>query len=104
VSLAVTLQYMRGGEPLIRERTPVSAGDFHLAVRRLWALFTRGHERRLPLEPERIALLMPGLVLLAALVHQFGIPGFIVTPRDLRWGGLMAGTEVAEHKIDGRRH
>jgi exopolyphosphatase/pppGpp-phosphohydrolase len=101
VSLAVVLRLMKGEEPLVHERTPVSACEFGLAVRRIWALYAEGRERRLPLEEDRVTLLMPGLVLLAALVQAMDMPGFIVTPRDLRWGGIMAGDELADYATNG---
>jgi exopolyphosphatase/guanosine-5'-triphosphate,3'-diphosphate pyrophosphatase len=104
VSLAVVLQYMRGEAPVLREQSAISADELDFVVRRLWPLYEAAREHRLPLERERVHLLLPGLILLTLLVRAMGMPGFIVTPRDLRWGGVMVGTEVAEYSTDRGRN
>ncbi len=103
VSLAVILNYMRRLRPLFRERETVSGGEFELLVRRLWRLFDGGREHRLPLEKERVSLLLPGMILLAMLLREMGVPAFSVTSRDIRWGGIIAVDHITEYSIDGRR-
>jgi exopolyphosphatase/guanosine-5'-triphosphate,3'-diphosphate pyrophosphatase len=102
VSLAVILNYTRRLRPLFRERETVSKGELELITRRLWGFFERGREHRLPLERERVSLLLPGMILLTLLVREMGVPAFSVTSRDIRWGGIIAGDHLAEYSIDGR--
>ena len=88
--------------PLFRERETVGALDLELLVRRLWRLFEGGREHRLPLERERIDLLLPGMILFTMLIREMGVTVFSVTTRDIRWGGVIAGDDLTEYAIDGR--
>lgn len=102
VSLTVILNYTRRILPLFRERETVGALDLELLVRRLWRLFEGGREHRLPLERERIDLLLPGMILFTMLIREMGVTVFSVTTRDIRWGGVIAGDDLTEYAIDGR--
>ena len=102
VSLAVILNYTRRIRPLFREKEIVSKGDLELMLRRLRALFETGRQHRLPLEKERVNLLLPGIALLTLLVREIRVRAFSVTSRDLRWGGIITGDHLAEYSIDGR--
>lgn len=103
VSLAVILNYTRRIEPLFREGELVSEGDLAHLLRRLWGLSDAERRRRLPLDRERVNLLLPGALLLTLLVREMRLPAFRVTMRDVRWGGIIAGDHLAEYSIDGRR-
>lgn len=103
VSLAVILNYTRRIEPRFREGELVSESDLYRMVRRLWGLAEAGRGHRLPLERERVDLLLPGALLLVFLVRELRLPAFMVTARDVRWGGIIAGEQLAEYSIDGRR-
>lgn len=103
VSLAIILNYMRRIGPLFRERESISKGDLERMLRRLWVLFETGRQHRLPLEKERVNLLLPGMILLTLLFREMCVPAFSVTSRDIRWGGIIAGNNLTEYSIDGRR-
>jgi exopolyphosphatase/pppGpp-phosphohydrolase len=102
VSLAVILNYTRRIRPLFRERETVSKGELEQVLRRLWGLFETGRQHRLPLEMERVNLLLPGMILLTLLVREMRLPAFSVTSRDIRWGGIIAGDHLTEYSLDGR--
>ena len=102
VSLAVVLNYTRRIHPLFREGELVSVDDLERLLRRLWRLSVDGRLDRLPLEPERASLLIPGMLLLVLLVREMRIPAFSVTTRDLRWGGIIVGEKLDEYSTDGR--
>jgi exopolyphosphatase/pppGpp-phosphohydrolase len=102
VSLAVILNYMRRIGSLFRERESISKGDLERMLRRLWGLFETGRQHRLPLEKERLNLLLPGTILLTLLLREMRVPVFLVTSRDIRWGGIIAGDRLTEYSIDGR--
>jgi exopolyphosphatase/pppGpp-phosphohydrolase len=101
VSLAVILRYMKERTPDFTERTPATAGMLELAVRRIRGLFRAGLQRRIPLEPERVRLLLPGLVLMTSLFRAMRVSGFLITARDLRWGAVTAGENLMEYYITG---
>ena len=101
VSLAVILRYMEGRTPGFTERTAVPAGMLEFVVRRVRGLILAGSERRLPLEPERIRLLLPGLVLMTLLFRAMRVSGFLITARDLRWGVVRAGANLMKYTITG---
>ncbi len=101
VSLAVILRYMKERETVFAEPTAVPAGMLEFVVRRLRGLFRAGFERRLPLEPERIRLLLPGLVLMTSLLRAMRVSGFFVTGRDLRWGAVTAEESLIKYSITG---
>ncbi len=102
VSLAVILNYARRIRPLFGEMEQISRGELELALRRSWGLFEVGRSHRLPLERERVSLLLPGMMLLSLLVREMGLDLFTVTSRDIRWGGIVDGDDLAEYSIDGR--
>jgi len=103
VSLAVISNYMRRMGPLFRERESISRGDLERMSRRLRGLFETGRQHRLPLEKERLNLLLPGTILLTLLLREMRVPVFSVTSRDIRWGGIIVGDSLTEYSIDGRR-
>jgi len=102
VSLAVILNYARRKDRLFREGERISRGELELALRRMRGLVEAGRQHRLPLEKERVDLLLPGMMLLTLLVREMRLDAFSVTSRDLRWGGIIAGNDLAEYSIDGR--
>jgi exopolyphosphatase/guanosine-5'-triphosphate,3'-diphosphate pyrophosphatase len=101
VSLAVILCYMKEREPGFTERTAVPAGMLEFVVRRMRGLFYAGLERRIPLEPERVRLLLPGLVLMTSLLRTMRVSGFLITARDLRWGAVTAEESLMKYSITG---
>ncbi len=101
VSLAVILRYMKEREPAFAEPTAVPAGMLEFVIRRLRGLFQAGFERRLPLEPERVRLLLPGLAFMASLLRAMRVSGFFVTGRDLRWGVVTAEESLIKYSITG---
>lgn len=101
VSLAVILCYMKEREPDFTERTAVPAGMLEFVVRRMRGLFHAGFERRIPLEPERIRLLLPGLVFMTSLLRTMRVSGFLITARDLRWGAVTAEESLMKYSITG---
>ena len=101
VSLAVILRFMErraGGFP---DPTFVEEGKLDLALRRVSGLFASGSARRLPLERERIRLLLPGLVLLTSLMRALSAKEFHITARDLRWGVVTAEGDLTRYSITG---
>jgi exopolyphosphatase/guanosine-5'-triphosphate,3'-diphosphate pyrophosphatase len=103
VSLAVILNYTRRIRPLFRERETVSRAELEFLLRRIWRFFEGGRKHRLPLERERLNLLLPGMILFTFLVREMGVQAFSVTSRDIRWGGIITGDHLTEYSIDGRR-
>lgn len=95
VSLAVCVRYMRGLGAAFTEMEEISQDDLRFVMARLSRLFEAGSERRLPLGRERTDLLLPGLVLLSALLDSAGISRFRVTARDLRWAVVMRAGPAA---------
>ena len=90
VSLAGILGYMARRSPAFVELSEVAIQDLGLAGRRLARLYARGMQYRLPLAKERIDLLIPGLVLVRAIMRCLKINSFQAVTRDLRWGVVLS--------------
>lgn len=67
----------------------MSADEFDLTGRRIAGLYRLGRERRLPLTPERIRLLLPGLAIIRGTVRALRAEKMMITTRDLRWGVVL---------------
>lgn len=91
ISLAVVLGYMKRRSPGFTELAEVTKGDLGLISRRLAGLFSRGRQKSLPLAAERIELIVPGLILVQALMNCLGINSYRAVTRDLRWGVILSG-------------
>ncbi len=72
----------------------LTSAGLDLVGRRLAGLFLSGRERSLPLQRERIDLIVPGLVLIEAVTGALGIDEFMVVTRDLRWGTIAIGEQL----------
>ena len=101
VSLAIILRHMCCRTAGFAEGTLVETGMLELAVRRVRGLFLAGLQRRIPLEPQRIRLLLPGLALMMSIFRAMRASGFLVTARDLRWGAVTAGEDLTEYSMTG---
>ncbi len=91
ISLAVILGYMKRRSPEFTELAEVTRGDLGFMSRRLAGLFSRGLQGRLPLAAERIGLIIPGLILVQAVMSHLGINSYRAATRDLRWGVILSG-------------
>ncbi|MBN2184161.1 MAG: hypothetical protein JW746_02420 [Candidatus Krumholzibacteriota bacterium] len=91
VSLAVILGSMKRKSPAFTELAGVTRGDLSLISRRLAGLFSRGRQKDLPLAAERVELIIPGLILVRALMDHLGIDSYNAVTRDLRWGVILSG-------------
>jgi exopolyphosphatase/pppGpp-phosphohydrolase len=101
VSLAVILRCMEQRTGDFVDPTAVGTGKLELVLRRVNGLFASGSTRRLPLEYERIRLLLPGLVLLTSLMRALRAGGFHITARDLRWGAVTTEGDLTRYSITG---
>jgi len=93
VSCAVVQRYMRRDVPVFSELEEVTLSGLDLICRRAEKLIAAGRARTLPLERERMRLLLPGVVLLGECAGRLGASRFFVTSRDLRWGAIAAGND-----------
>ena len=82
---------MKRRSPAFTELAEVAKCDLSLASRRLAGLFSRGRQKNLPLAAERVELIIPGLILVQALMDHLGIDSYRAVTRDLRWGVILSG-------------
>ena len=87
---------MRRLEPGFTELSMVTRFDLSLAARRLAAGQGRETGMRLPLAEERKRLILPGLILVEAIMKMIGADSFRAVARDLRWGVILSGGIIPE--------
>ncbi|MBN2072124.1 MAG: hypothetical protein JW814_11775 [Candidatus Krumholzibacteriota bacterium] len=91
VSQAVFFRYMNRTPVSFSELTGMTRDDLRLISMRLMGILGRGSVKSLPLEMERIKLMIPGLILIEAITGSLGIERYFVVTRDLRWGVILSG-------------
>ena len=101
VSLALVWKQMRSerydGPGLVEmsfEPVEMSFEELNLIGRRLTALFHSGRERTIPLSPERIRLLLPGLAIVQGTARALRTEKFKITARGLRWGVVLGNGTI----------
>jgi exopolyphosphatase/guanosine-5'-triphosphate,3'-diphosphate pyrophosphatase len=99
VSCAVVQRYMRRDTPVFSELEEVTLSGLDLICHRVEKLIASGRARALPLEKERIRLLLPGVVVLSECAVRLGASRFFATSRDLRWGAIAAGNNINKNYV-----
>ncbi len=97
LTLLIVKRFMNGLPPVYAGPGPLDPDDLYLIRRRLGRPLLSGRLRALPVEAERVPLILPGLLLLERIVSLAGVAGLTVTARDLRWGVVMCGGIGEEH-------